>query len=122
MISVTLKQIAESVPAFREIVQLPVPATVAYRLAKISKAVEAEYLNYEATRTALCARFGALREDGLAYEIPTEKVADFNREMEELHAVTIELPFESIALASLGENSEIKPATLMALDWLITEN
>lgn len=116
---IKLKQLIETTPAVRELLNQPLPAATAFRLSRVGKSIESELASYEEARKALCERCGKVSADGSRYDITDRET--FDKEMSELQDAPVELNAEPLPLAALGNDARISPASLMALDWLITE-
>jgi hypothetical protein len=117
---VTLRSLLESSDALSRLIAQPAPGKLAYRLAKVAKAVKAELETYESARRPLCARLGKLNEDRSAYEFEGENKEAFKREHDELLAVEANLDVGHLSVDDIG-NLQISGADLLALEWLITE-
>jgi hypothetical protein len=117
---VTLRNLLESKEALSRLVAQPAPGKLAYRLAKVAKAVKAELDTYESARRPLCERLGELNEDKSAFEFKGDNAEAFKREHDELLAEETKLDVGHLNVDDLG-NLQISGADLLALEWLITE-
>ncbi len=91
---------------------------IAYRLSKLLKRLSEEMSMMEESRIKLVTKYG--KEDGETKQVtvPQENTADFYKEFNELMMVEIEIDFEPITLASLG-NIELSAADVMKMDGKI---
>lgn len=115
----------------------PIPIKTSFRLCKIALAVGEEVKRFNETKKILCERFSNKDDEGKAimlnaenrpikegeagrYDIPPDKMADFEKEYGELIATEVTIPGQQIKIADIG-NVTIAPAHLMNLEWLITD-
>ena len=117
---VTLRNLLESRDALSRLIAQPAPGKLAYRLAKVAKAVKAELETYEGARQPLCERLGELNEEMSAFEFKGDNAEAFRREHDELLAEEASLDVGNLTVEDLG-NLQISGADLLALEWLITE-
>jgi hypothetical protein len=117
---VTLRTLLESRDALSRLIAQPAPGKLAYRLAKVAKAVKGELETYESARRPLCERLGELNEERSAFEFKGDNAEAFKREHDELLAEEANLDLGHLSVDDLG-NLEISGADLLALEWLIAE-
>lgn len=97
------------------------PATLAFRLSKIAKAVTQEIEAVDETRIKLCQQYGTLNEETKAYDFPTAEVEEkFNQEWAELSAVSVAIKGGPISIGEL-QGITISAGSLMALSWLVVD-
>ena len=112
-IKITLSQVMGSIEALNELISVPMPAVTAFNVRKIASAVEEERKTISET---IQGRRESLLEDD---KNPSEEdITTLNKEIEELLSSEVELKANKINITDLGA-ANIKPRTLMALDWLI---
>lgn len=108
-----------------------IPIAASFKLSKIVKAVSAELEQYNETRKKLCERYSNKDESGKVimietegqpgrYDIPKDKLAEFEKELGELQATDVTLSGEQIKIASLG-NVNLAPAYSLQLHWLLID-
>lgn len=119
-IELTLATLLGSQKAVTWLVSQRLPIQTAFKLARLTKAINAELQTFDETRRALCERFGTLRDDKSKYDIPPAKQDEFDKEFATLTAMQIELPGTPLRAAELGR-VEMSADDLMALEWLIVE-
>lgn len=111
---VKLRQLAESRNALTELVQIPLPASVSFKLRKIVELSNAELT--PAQEALLSSREKYLLDDG---EFDQSKSAEYVKEVEELMEQEVEIDSDPISAESLGD-VYISTQSLMTLDWLIS--
>ncbi len=129
-IETTLGALIEAEPALRRLLAKPLPARVAYHLAKLGRMVREEVRHFEEQNQALIKELGAEREPteaekarnvpGPITEVKKENLPAFFERRAELLAVEVTLAWGPIALADLGA-MEIAGEDLEALDVLIVD-
>lgn len=129
-ISVSLSDLISSQGAFRMLLAQPLQAKYAFQLGKIAKAATVELQQFDQTRLAMCEKYSDKDADGKPkmvpegegekFDIPEEKMADFNKELEELKAVEVSLPYERLKIDHL-QGINIPAGHLMALEWLLAD-
>ena len=117
MIKVQLRDLLHGVQSLARFGQRDLPANLSFKVARVIRGANDELKQYEESRKDTCEKFGTLKEDGSAYDIPDEKMDDFNREIEALLDEEVEIPGALIKPAALGE-TRVPPAELAALYWL----
>jgi hypothetical protein len=122
----TLRQLIASAPALQKLTaSTKLPPRVAFRLARLMKAAQAEFEAFATQRDALLRRLGerVSTPDGDRYELQTPEARDtFAKEMESLLNEPVALP--SVVLhfpEDLGQEDGLSPQEFMLLDWLIVE-
>jgi hypothetical protein len=116
----------------------PIPIVTSFELLKVARAAAQEVEQYEAARKVLCERYTNKDAEGKAimldednkpvsegqpghhYDIPTDKIADFNNELIELRATEVTIPGKQIKVSDLL-GVKIAPTHLLALEWLLVE-
>lgn len=113
------------------------PIRQSFLLAKLVKSVAAEIEQYQSANKVLCEKYANKDGEGKAvildtegkrvvegqpgrYDIPEEKMVDFNREHHELIETEVSIPGVRIKVSDLNGVS-IAPAHMVNLDWLIQE-
>lgn len=110
MMKIKLREIIDMQNSLGVLVQLKVPAKVAFKLGKAAKQVNVEFQDFNKAREDLIMRLGTKNEDKQLIEVPPEKIEEFRREIQSLLEEDVSLDFEPISLDCLGE------ATLSAAD------
>ena len=83
-----LQTLIESQNALHRLSNAPLPAAVAFRLARLLRVVQPELQTYEEARLKLAASFGELSEDGRQYNIPKEQIDTFNEQLADVWTAT----------------------------------
>ena len=116
----TIKELIESSPSLTRVMNKELPSTASYGLKKSIKALQSELKNYHEARIIICEKHGTKIEGTENYDVPTEKESEFNKEMEELLNLEVEIPVHQITLASL-KDVVISAMDLHHLDKFIVE-
>lgn len=124
-----LSQVFDSVQALSELVAIELPASGSLLISRTAKKVQAEVDTANETRKKLVDKFTKKTEDGAAVR-PVDKdgkpiedqvvitdPAAFSEELKSLFDTEIELDVSAIDVKNLGD-AKVKPAILIALDWL----
>lgn len=130
MIKVTLGQLVTADQALGRLTAERLPIKVSYALGKLAKAIAAEVECFHKERNAAVTMFGAERpttepekangHGGTIMAVLPEHHAAFVARVNELAALSVELPGEPISLAALGE-IQISTADLLALEPLVAD-
>lgn len=124
------------VPSLQFLLRADLPIRQSFLIRKIVKAVASEIEEYQAAQKTLCEKY-AEKEDGKArilnmagevvkegeqgrYDIPADKMPDFEKEYAELTATEVNIPGARFKLSDL-EGVRIPPAYLDSLQWLIED-
>jgi hypothetical protein len=129
MITTTLAHLVDAYPALSRLAQLRLPVKVAYRVAKLLKAIGSEIKTFEEQRNALVIAHGAARpatEAEIAatgqttiHEVDADKRAAFFAAVRELGGLEVQLAGEAITLEELA--GDMTAADLVALGPLVAE-
>lgn len=139
-ITVSLLRLINSNASLGVLIGREMPIRQSHLLGKLARAVSLEIDQYNATHKTLCEKYANKDSDGKAvlfnaegqpvaeadqpgvykYDIPKEKLEDFNRESTELNETEVSIPGVKIKVGEL-EGVKIAPAHMMNLDWLIEE-
>jgi hypothetical protein len=102
----------DSIPTLRELSNKSLKSKVAFRVARLLKAVQAESETFETARINLVKQYAAKDENG---EIKTDEngntfiepahIADFNAELKELLENTITINGDKLSLDDLGDET-----------------
>lgn len=98
---------------------LELPAAASYKIARAARPITAELRSYEQERVRLVQRLGEAAEGGQIMVLPKNAV-EFNKEMNTLLDVDVELDIRKIDIGILGEVG-VKPADLIVLWFLFDE-
>lgn len=101
----TLKELLQSVESLGKLLNKELTVITAYRLGKLSKALQSELDQFNLTRNNLIKKYGK-EKDGQYQIDPDDKSAmeKFNKEIEELLTVEISIDvYEPIFIDDLGD-------------------
>lgn len=129
----TTGDLLNSLPALKEFASLDLPIKVGMKMRRILKAVQSEGENASELRTEIIKKHTKKDDKGedvhpldadgkpIMDQVALVGPEAFKADMEELFATDIEFDFDRLNSAELGERVTVKPAVLLALDWLFTE-
>lgn len=125
MIEVQVKDIVNSAEIFSALSQKKLNMRMAYQLAKIIKEVQKEFELFQETRMKLIYEYAERNEDGQLkvdennnFTIPKEKIQNFQKELNELLEMQVELQINKINLDEL-EDIEFTPMDLIKIEKFI---
>ena len=114
-----LRDLVIAQEALGRLLTLELPAAVSYKVARVARPIEAELRAYEQSRVKLVQRLGEEAGQGQIMVLP-EKAAEFNKEMNTLLDVDVDVKIRTIDPGILGEVG-IRPGDIMALWFLFEE-
>lgn len=94
-------------------------ASLAFRLTKLRNEIDPHVKAYNEVHNSVLEKHG-IEPGMLIKDIPKDKLAAANKELEELLEQTLTVKDIGLSLDDLG-NNEVSPETLDALSWLIKE-
>jgi hypothetical protein len=130
---ITNRELEASVPVLNELLNCKLPGKVAFKLVKLSKDLEERLNTFRDSMTVVQRNHVKVDEDGnyvpardvdgnvVANQFEVENPVEFQQEINELREMVVDLDFEGVRLDDLGENFEIEPVKLRAVDWLIVD-
>lgn len=136
-ITVSLDTLLNSGGSLGVLMGKDIPIRQSFSLGKIVKGVNAEIEQYNESRKSLCEKYSNKDGDGKPimideegkvvaegqpgrYDIPKDKMAEFEKEHKELTTMQVSFPGSRIKVSDLGD-IKIAAAHLMNLDWLIED-
>lgn len=136
-ITVSLHGLINSNASLGVLIGREMPIRQSFLLGKLVRIVSGEIEQYEASRKALCERYANKTDDDKprmvdsegkevaegqpgSYDIPKEKMADFDKEHQELLTTEVTLSGAKLKVSDLA-GVKIAPAHTMSLDWLICD-
>lgn len=120
-VDVTLRELHICQNGLTALARLSLRAPVAFRIAKICKAVGTEMEECETQRKNLLGRYAFLPEGENEYQFETpEKRTEFEREYQELLESSVTLNISPLKLNDLAD-ATITPEQLLGLSWLVVE-
>jgi hypothetical protein len=103
------------------------PVVPAYRLSRLAKKIEAEIAIVDPKRLEIVKKYAQKDDKGEmktlangSVELIPDQLTEYQAEMKPLMDEEVEIEFQPIALASLGD-SNVTPAALQALDEVVEE-
>ena len=113
---VTLRKLADSIPAFNDLMEVPMPMSTAYKIKEMAKEAESHTSTMFETIQEKRAEYVDNADDPDA-NIPDDKIPEWDKEMGELLDTEIEMSSKKIDPVDLGL-APVKPATLGQLGWV----
>ena len=119
---VKLVEIVNSTEAMNKIAAQPMKASVSFKVAKNLRALGEELAIFEQSRGDLIRKYGKEDKEGnVAIEPNTKGMAEFQKELNELLNVDIDLNgFKKIKLSQLSK-CELTPQEMASLEFAIEE-
>lgn len=119
---VTLKQILDSQQPIARLMDLKLPPATAFRLGRIVSKLDSELSVYNDQRLKIVQEFGEPMEDGMNFKIKDENIDEFNKQMNELISVEIDVEITPISIEELSAGGNTVTARdLLAAEWLIAQ-
>ena len=126
MVKLTNKEILEKVNVLGEISSRKLPVKVSYAIAKNIDKVERELKHYNKERKKLIEEYCLKEDNGTLkitdgnYDIAPERLEDFNKEINELQEIEVEMDIHKFNIELLN-GYEMSPGELMCIDFMIEE-
>ena len=118
---VKLDQMLNSVEALAELTSTKLPSKPAYRVARITNKIEAELKLFNEQRSKIVLELGTPSEENEdQFTFTPENSIKFNEQISDLLNEEVEIDVPTISINELG-SAEIKPATMMILDWMLVD-
>lgn len=117
MIAVKAGELFMSQQALTELVNKDLPNKSALQLRRILKRIEPEIKSFDEQRLKIAKALGKPSEDGQSFVVDDDKIAEFNKQMEDLGSV--EFKFEDLEPINDLGTAEVKTSLLVVLGWLI---
>lgn len=119
MIELKMIELINGAEALKKINEQILPMRAAFQLARIIREVQKEYDAFDLARKKLFEMYGKVEENG-SYKIEKENIEDFNKEINSLLEVNVQLNVEPVMLEDL-ENVNITPQDILYLEKFIKE-
>lgn len=127
MITVTLREIIDSIETMKSLMNEPLPSRVAFQVAKLAQNMATEYKYFEDTRLKLIQKYGEKDENGELlidsnnqYKISSDKAQEFSKEIEDLMSSSVELVNSKINIDDL--TCDLTPNEMINLMPFLEEN
>lgn len=126
MVKMTNKEILEKVSGLGEISSRKLPVKVSYAISKNISKVERELKHYNEERQKLIKEYCLKEDDGTLkitdgnYDIGPERLEDFNKEINELQEIEVEMDIHKFNIELLN-GYEMSPGELICIDFMIEE-
>jgi hypothetical protein len=114
---VTVDEVVNSATRFSELNQISMPIGLSLKMVKNQKLVTEVLDQYSTKEKAVLAEYGEETESTGTYSIPKDKLSVVNDKLTEIRAEVIELDLFPIRVSDLGDEANLSPATILALDW-----
>lgn len=117
MLKVKIGDVVDSMAALGELSALPLPASSAFSVARVVRALKDPLLSYEAARTALLQRVGTPME-GEEGKFKINDLETWQTELAQLRMQTVEVPAVKLQCADF-KDVPIDAKSLLTLEWLV---
>lgn len=114
MINLTIKQALNVLPTINELVSVKLPIKAAYKIARITRKLQEQLLDFESQRVALIKEMGVTDEKGNMV-VSEERVPAFTEKLNELMPEGISVDVDGITLPELGDVS-LTPLQLLIME------
>lgn len=120
MITLSVKEAIDALPALRSILDTELPAKAAYRLSRVAKALHTPLQTFEEARFKVFQKLGTEVEDKPGtYEIKDpEQIKLAEAEIEPLLTEEIKIDLDPLSVADFGE-AQVKGGVLLSLEKVI---
>jgi len=98
------------------LIEKEIPVTAAFRLQNLIKAFDEQLQIIEEYRVQLINKFGKKNEEKGEIEVPTKKMKDFMKSMNELLNEEVEIDYRPININTFGDDLRVTTKTLMILE------
>ena len=124
---ITNQQVFDSIGALQELMGTSLPITLSFKLSKVAKDMDPIIKSIEELRKKSIDKYTEKDDDGNPMTIEDQpgmvKITDpdaLSADLEELFGIEVDVNVDTIEFSSFeASDVNIKPATLLALDWLI---
>lgn len=99
----TLKEIVENTENIKSLLEVKLPAKVAYRLSRLGDKLQSILKTYDMERGKIIREYGEVGEDGSYRVTDPKNIEEAEGKLAELLSVEEEIDFEPIDIDSLGE-------------------
>jgi translation initiation factor 2 alpha subunit (eIF-2alpha) len=103
MIELSIREVVVAANSLKLLLELPLPAKEAYRLALASKIIQDRLQTYEKVRETLVRKYGKQVEGDTVIRVGNEDLQKFASEMEPLLNEKVQLDMDPIAVEVLGD-------------------
>jgi len=118
---VKLETIVSARPKLEKLFSLPLPAKTSYRVMRLMKKITSELKMFEQKRIDLVKKYGEPTENNKnIYNVKPDEILNFQKDMQEVLDVEIEIEFEPLTLDMLGNNA-MSASDLLELEEFIKE-
>lgn len=111
MIKVKLGEIYASTEALKHLNTIKFPSNISWKLATLTRHLNPELEQFESKRLELVKELGTEQEDG-TIKVMGDNLKPFSEKINEISAIEVDLNFEKIKVADLGETA-IEPQYLL---------
>lgn len=127
MIKLKLGEIVSMNEVMGKIMEQPFPANMTFKIARLAREIAKEIQTFEESRVKIAEKYGRRNENGELevsesgqVSIPTEKIAECNKDFSELIQTEIEINANKIPLSAF-DNVTLTPREMMAIEAIIDE-
>lgn len=125
MITMTLNDIFNAVPALREISTKEFPGSVTFKIARLIRELDKEIQLFEEERSKIANKYGEKDKNGMLItqdngmiKIPDDKIQECNEELQALFSTQVEINANKLS-ADIFDNIEMTPTQAMNLEAIV---
>lgn len=104
---------------FSDSADLKLPVKINFYLQKNIQTLKTLATEIEENRLAIVRNYGELTEDGAAYSIPADKVAEAQKELNDLFALEQEVQIYTVSIDALNDDMVLTMRQMEALMFMI---
>lgn len=113
-------QIANSLISNLDNLNIYIPAKANFFLQKNISTIAAAAQEIEVSRIEIAKHYGVQDEETQQYKIPTDKIEEASKELEDLLFIEQDLDIKTFSIEALG-NAEFTPAQMQAIMFMIED-
>ena len=125
MITLTLNDIFNAVPALREISTKEFPGSTTFKIARLIRELDKEIQLFEEERSKIANKYGEKDENGMLIaqdngmiKIPEDKIQECNEELQALFSTQVEINANKLPI-EIFDSVEMTPTQAMNLEAIV---
>jgi len=101
-----------------KLIEKEIPVSTAFRLNKLVKSIDEYLTEIEQYRVKLINQYGVKNEEKNQVEVPSNKMKDFMKDMNDLLNEEVDIDFTPISINLFGDDLKLSTRDLMILEKL----
>ena len=114
-----LGELVKMSAAIAALYNVKLPVNISYRLGKAIKKSDAEIIEYNKLKLALCQQYGKMSDDGLNWNFEGENAVSFQTEFTALENEEVDIGLPKFLISDLPANISIEASVLATLDGVV---